>query len=119
MGAVEGFEREQQTRAYPPVKPIVLRAHNQFPIDDFVQKNNWHEFQAEIDDIRLGQWLVKTGVIKPQELKWNLKLSGVFPLYRLQDKTGSEYSIAFGQDAILLDSLLRFRPAGDTTYLMA
>ncbi len=56
---------------------------------------------------------------KPQELKWSLKLNGVFPLYRLQDKMGNEYSIAFGQDAILLDSLLRFRSPGGVTHMMA
>ena len=58
--------------------------------------------------------------IKPRELRWKLQLSGVFPLYRFQDKSGAEYSIAFGQDAILLDSLLRFRALGSgPTHMMA
>ena len=57
--------------------------------------------------------------IKRQEIKQKLQLSGVFPVYRLQDKLGSEYSVAFGQDAILLDSILRFRSSGGSSYLMA
>jgi CRISPR-associated endonuclease/helicase Cas3 len=57
--------------------------------------------------------------IKRQELKRARQLSGVFPLYRLQDKLGSEYSVAFGQDAILLDSLLRFSSPSGPTHMMA
>jgi CRISPR-associated endonuclease/helicase Cas3 len=57
--------------------------------------------------------------IKRQDIKQKLQLSGVFPVYRLQDKLGSEYAIAFGQDAILLDSILRFRSSGGSSYLMA
>jgi CRISPR-associated endonuclease/helicase Cas3 len=57
--------------------------------------------------------------IKRPELKRQYKLSGIFPLYRLHDKLGSEYSIAFGQDAILLDSILRFRSPGTSTHIMA
>ena len=43
------------------------------------------------------------------ELKMKLQLGAVFPVYRLQDSLGSEYSIAFGQDALLLDTILAFR----------
>lgn len=43
------------------------------------------------------------------ELKQKLNLGGVFPIYRLQDKTGQEYTVAFGQEALLLDTLLFFR----------
>ncbi len=42
------------------------------------------------------------------ELKQRLRLGAMFPLYRLHDSTGNEYSIAFGQDALLLESLLYF-----------
>jgi hypothetical protein len=58
--------------------------------------------------------------VKRLELKRKLQLSGVFPLYRLQDKLGSEYSIAFGQEALLLDSLLHFRASGrGPSHMMA
>ena len=44
-----------------------------------------------------------------KELKQRLNLGSIFPLYRLQDDTGNEYTIAFGQEALLLDSLLFYR----------
>ena len=44
-----------------------------------------------------------------KELKQRLNLNSMFPIYRLQDKTGNEYSVAFGHEALLLDSLLFFR----------
>lgn len=56
--------------------------------------------------------------MKCQELKQQHKLGSVFPVYRLQDSLGSEYSIAFGQEALLLDSILAFRkPKGNTTFM--
>ncbi len=52
--------------------------------------------------------------LQPQELKRAYRLGGVFPVYRLQDDIGSDYSIVFGQEALLLETLLFFRkPAGD------
>jgi CRISPR-associated helicase Cas3, subtype CYANO len=57
--------------------------------------------------------------IKPQELKRQLQLSGVFPLYHLQDKHGSTFSIAFGQDALLLQTILQFRSPGKAASIMA
>ena len=43
------------------------------------------------------------------ELKQRLNLSSMFPVYRLQDRTGNEYSVVFGQEALLLESLLFYR----------
>ena len=43
------------------------------------------------------------------ELKQRLNLSSMFPIYRLQDRTGNEYSVVFGQEALLLESLLFYR----------
>lgn len=40
------------------------------------------------------------------ELKRRLNLPALFPIQRVQDVTGAEYSVAFGQEALLLDSLL-------------
>ncbi len=57
--------------------------------------------------------------LKPQELKVQLKLGGVFPVYRLQDSAGSEYSIVFGQEALLLDSLLAYRKPKGNNAMMA
>lgn len=44
-----------------------------------------------------------------EELRGQYHLGGIFPLYRLRDGWGQEYSIAFGEEALLLDSLLVFR----------
>jgi CRISPR-associated endonuclease/helicase Cas3 len=44
-----------------------------------------------------------------KELKQRLNLGSMFPIQRLQDKTGAEYAVAFGQEALLLDSLLFWR----------
>ncbi len=43
------------------------------------------------------------------ELKRRLNLPALFPIQRVQDMTGGEYSVAFGQEALLLDSLLFWR----------
>jgi CRISPR-associated endonuclease/helicase Cas3 len=48
------------------------------------------------------------------ELKRRLNLPALFPIQRVQDRTGQEYSVAFGQEALLLDSLLyRRKTKGD------
>jgi len=44
-----------------------------------------------------------------KELKQRLNLGSMFPIQRLQDQTGAEYAVAFGQEALLLDSLLFWR----------
>jgi CRISPR-associated endonuclease/helicase Cas3 len=54
-----------------------------------------------------------------QELRRTLKLGGIFPLYRLEDQTGYEYTVAFGQEALLLDALLRWRKSNTNHPLMA
>jgi hypothetical protein len=53
---------------------IAMGICTQMHIDDFVQKNDWHAFQSEIDDVRLGRWLVQTGVIKQQQLDEALRV---------------------------------------------
>jgi CRISPR-associated endonuclease/helicase Cas3 len=53
------------------------------------------------------------------ELKQKLKLGGIFPIYRLRDGWGQEYSVAFGQEALLLDSLLFFlKPNEDRPMIL-
>ncbi len=53
------------------------------------------------------------------ELKGLLHLDPLFPVYRLQDDTGNEYALAFGQSALLLDSLLFFRKTkGDRAMML-
>ena len=52
------------------------------------------------------------------EMKRRLQLGAVFPVYRLRDGWQHEYSVAFGQEALLLDSILTFRrPKGDTSIM--
>jgi len=52
------------------------------------------------------------------ELKQRLNLSSMFPVYRLQDRTGNEYSVVFGQEALLLESLLFYRKTKGDKPLM-
>ena len=53
------------------------------------------------------------------ELRQKLKLGGIFPIYRLRDGWGQEYSVALGQEALLLDSLLFFlKPKEDRPMML-
>ncbi len=52
------------------------------------------------------------------ELKQRLHLGAMFPIHRLHDSTGNEYSIVFGQEALLLESLLFFRKTQGDKPLM-
>jgi len=56
--------------------------------------------------------------IPPLELKRQMRLGPLFQVHRIQDSMGSSYSIAFGQDALLLDSELFFRKAGGDNAMM-
>lgn len=53
-----------------------------------------------------------------EEIRGQCRLSGIFPIYRLRDGLGQEYSIAFGEEALLLDSLLFFRKMNDERALL-
>ncbi len=53
-----------------------------------------------------------------REIKQRLNLGSVFPIFRLQDATGNEYMVAFGQEALLLDSLLFFRKTKEDKAMM-
>lgn len=57
---------------------------------------------------------------KPRsELKSRLNLPALFPIQRVEDRTGAEYSVAFGQEALLLDSLLFWqRTKGDNAMFL-
>ncbi len=52
------------------------------------------------------------------ELRQRLKLGGIFPIYRLRDGWEQEYSVAFGEEALLLDSLLFFLKMKDDRAMM-
>lgn len=53
------------------------------------------------------------------ELKQRFGLGNLFPIYRLHDSTGNEYSVVFGQNALLLDSILSYRKAkGDNPFML-
>lgn len=52
------------------------------------------------------------------ELRQRLKLGGIFPLYGLRDGWGHDYTVAFGQEALLLDSLLFFLKTKDDRPMM-
>lgn len=53
------------------------------------------------------------------ELKRKLQLGVVFPVYRLQDGWEHDYTVAFGQEALLLDSILAFRKTKGDPSIMA
>lgn len=48
----------------------------------------------------------------PYELKRSLWLPLLFPVYRLSDLYDSEFAVAFGKEALLLESLLFYRKTG-------
>ncbi len=53
------------------------------------------------------------------ELKGRLNLSALFPIYAVQDRMGQFYSVVFGQEALLLDSLLWWRKTkGDNAMML-
>lgn len=56
--------------------------------------------------------------MKPSELKQSLHLGGLFQVVRLEDMMGSPYSIAFGQEALLLDTELFFRKTKDDNAII-
>jgi CRISPR-associated endonuclease/helicase Cas3 len=57
--------------------------------------------------------------IPARDLKRQLWLPLLFPVYRLLDLYDSEFSIAFGKEALLLESLLFYRKtAGDTAIVL-
>jgi len=57
--------------------------------------------------------------IPHMELRQRLHLGAMFPLNRLQDVTEYEYTVAFGQEALLLDSLLFFRKTKEDKAIQA
>ena len=57
--------------------------------------------------------------IPPLELKRMMRLGPLFQVHRIRDRIGArDYSIVFGQDALLLDSELFFRKTNDDHAMM-
>jgi len=55
----------------------------------------------------------------PWEIRKQFKLGIIFPAYRLEDTTGYLYSVAFGQEALLLDSVLFYCETKGDKAIMA
>jgi CRISPR-associated endonuclease/helicase Cas3 len=53
--------------------------------------------------------LVTDGWQRPADLKSQLHLPPLFPVYSLGDNEGTQYCVTFGKEALLLDSLLFYR----------
>jgi CRISPR-associated endonuclease/helicase Cas3 len=53
-----------------------------------------------------------------RELRGRYALPGSFPLYSLKDGWGQDYTVVFGQEALLLDTLLFFQKPGDDLAMM-
>ena len=53
------------------------------------------------------------------ELRRRLNLPALFPIQRVCDRMGQEYSVAFGQEALVLDSLLSWhKTKGDNAMML-
>jgi len=69
--------------------------------------------------LRKQQLVCIVSDLGPVELKRGLRLGALFQVVRVEDKVGSSYSIAFGQEALLLDTELFFRKTkGDNTKML-
>ncbi len=53
---------------------ISMGACSERDIEDFERSNDWHSFQDEIDDVRLGHWLLKVGTITRQQFEEALRI---------------------------------------------
>ncbi len=69
--------------------------------------------------LRKQQLVCIVSDLDPVELKRGLRLGALFQVVRVEDKVGSSYSIAFGQEALLLDTELFFRKTrGDDAMML-
>jgi CRISPR-associated endonuclease/helicase Cas3 len=97
--------------------PNVL--HHVFATDGLFVRDPRPTWLDEVNRHLKGKKLV--GILSDmgrKELKQRLNLGSIFPLYRLQDETGNEYTIAFGQEALLVDSLLFYRKTKEDRAMM-
>jgi CRISPR-associated endonuclease/helicase Cas3 len=88
-------------------------------MDDFFVREPrlpWlNEINKRLKQLRLPCLITRTS---REELWSRYHLGGIFPLYRLQDGWGQEYTVAFGEEALLLDSLLFFRKSEHDPAMM-
>lgn len=93
--------------------------HRVFVQPNFVVREPRHTW---LDQVNRSLKLLKLPCILSdmgrKELKQRLNLGSMFPVHRLHDRTGNEYSVAFGQEALLLDSLLFYRKTKDDKPMM-
>lgn len=65
-----------------------------------------------------GQWLCTCiAQESPQTLCRRFALPPMFEIYPVRDETGTEYGVAFGQDALLLDSILHWRSSNEVSIV--
>ena len=99
-------------------KPQIL--HHVVVMDDFFVREPRPVWLDQVN--RHLKRLNLTCIISQWErpaLKQRLRLGGIFPIYRLLDGLGHTYSVAFGQEALLLDSLLFYQPLkGDLPMML-
>ncbi len=53
---------------------IAMGACRQRDVDDFTQSHKWHTFQGAIDDVALGEWLLKIGTISRQQFNEAMRM---------------------------------------------
>jgi CRISPR-associated endonuclease/helicase Cas3 len=93
--------------------------HQAVVLDDFFVREPrlpWlNDINRRLKQLRL---VCLISLMPRDELRQRLKLGGIFPIYRLRDGWGQDYSVAFGEEALLLDSLLFYRKTEDDRAMM-
>lgn len=88
--------------------------HQAQALKGFVIKESRQPWINEVNKALRKQRLVCVISRMPaRDLKRRLWLPQLFPIYRLFDLYDSEYSVAFGKEALMLESLLFYRPTED------
>lgn len=84
--------------------------HQALELDGFLVQEPTFTWKDRVNKALRAKKLVCVFSDMPRlELRRRLNLPALFPIQRVLDKTYGEYSVAFGQEALLLDSLLFWR----------
>jgi CRISPR-associated endonuclease/helicase Cas3 len=93
--------------------------HQAQALKRFIIKESRQPWINEVNKVLRKQRLVCVISRTPaRDLKRRLWLPLLFPVHRLFDLYDSEYSVAFGKEALMLESLLFYRPTDDNKPLI-
>lgn len=104
-------ERQQLILSLPfVVADFAVSLHNVQVLDNFVVREPSFTWRDQVNrTLKTKSLTCILSDMGRKELKQRLNLPTMFPIQRLQDKTGAEYAVTFGQEALLLDSLIFWR----------